>query len=265
MITVLHHADADGFGAAYALWTRLDDDTTFIPVQYGQPVPDLPEETDCLYIVDFSYARETIKSLADRFGWDSIVVLDHHKTAEKELADFPFATFDANKSGAVLAWEHANPFQSIPLILQYVQDRDLWHFELPHSEEVNLYIASLPLEFEAWERFDLDVAIATGAAIKAFRDNQIKNTLRDVRVTDFFGHLTPVVNCSANISEVGYELLKLYPDSRFAVMYTDRADGQRSYSLRSRGDFDVADLCRMLGGGGHKAAAGFVKPAPQAW
>lgn len=264
MITVLHHADADGFGAAYALWKTFDQEAKFIPVQYGQPVPELPEETDCLYIVDFSYDRETTLALARRYGVDSIVVIDHHKTAEKELAGLMFAKFDMNKSGAVLAWEHGKPYHPVPPILRYVQDRDLWKFELPHSEEVNLYIASLPWDFEVWDRFDLSAAVVAGTAIKAFRDNQIKTALRDARVIDFFGHSAPVVNCSANISEVGHELLKAHPDAPFAVMYCDRGDGQRSYSLRSRGDFDVAELCREHGGGGHRAAAGFAMPAPLA-
>lgn len=264
MITVLHHADADGFGAAYALWKTFDQEAKFIPVQYGQPVPELPEETDCLYIVDFSYDRETTLALSRRFGVGSIVVIDHHKTAEKELAGLMFAEFDMNKSGAVLAWEHSKPFQPVPPILRYVQDRDLWKFELPHSEEVNLYIASLPWDFEVWDRFDLPTAVEAGKAIKAFRDNQIKTAFRDARVMDFFGHTVPVVNCSANISEVGHDLLKAYPNAPFAVMYCDRGDGQRSYSLRSRGDFDVAELCREHGGGGHKAAAGFATPAPLA-
>lgn len=260
MITVLHHADADGFGAAYALWTRFDEETQFIPVQYGQPVPAIPDDTDCLYIVDFSYDRETVRALADRFGWDSIVVIDHHKTAEKELAEFPFAEFDITKSGAVLAWEHANPFQPVPDILRYVQDRDLWKFELPHSEEVNLYIASLPWEFEVWDRFELATAVTAGAAIKAFRDNQVKASLRAASVGIFLGHAAALVNCSVNISEVGHELLKAYPEVPFSVMYCDRGGGQRSYSLRSRGHFDVAELCRQHGGGGHPAAAGFVMP-----
>ena len=36
------------------------------------------------------------------------------------------------------------------------------------------------------------------------------------------------------------------------------SDGRFQYSLRSRGDFDVSELAKKHGGGGHKGAAGFV-------
>ena len=36
-------------------------------------------------------------------------------------------------------------------------------------------------------------------------------------------------------------------------------ESEESWSLRSRGDFDVGNLARSLGGGGHRAAAGFSR------
>lgn len=256
-ITVLHHADADGFGAAWALWKGLNGGADFIPVRYGEPVPEIPGGTDLLLIVDFSYDRMTCEALAERYR---LVVIDHHKTAEEELRGLPYAIFDQGMSGAMLAWRYIFPFVPAPELIRYVQDRDLWRFALPHSEEVNLYIASLPWNFEIWDRFDLDTAILAGTALRGFRDRQIAEVLGDarVRVREFEGHRIPVVNCTANVSEVGQELLKRYPESPFAVMYYDLADGRRNFSLRSRGDVDVAELCRRWGGGGHANAAGFV-------
>ena len=35
--TVLHHNDADGFGAAFAIWSAGYQDATYLPVQYDQP------------------------------------------------------------------------------------------------------------------------------------------------------------------------------------------------------------------------------------
>ena len=127
---VLYHADADGFGAAYACWKMFYEKAIYIPVQYGQPVPELPESVEDLFIVDFSYDRATCESLADKYR---LIVLDHHKSAEKELAGLDYAKFDMNKSGAVLAWEFMYAFQPVPEILLYVLDRDLWRFELPFS------------------------------------------------------------------------------------------------------------------------------------
>ena len=40
-----------------------------------------------------------------------------------------------------------------------------------------------------------------------------------------------------------------------------RGHGVFNYSLRSKGDFDVSELAKRHGGGGHKNAAGFQSPA----
>lgn len=263
-IAVLHHNDADGFGAAYALWKAFDEEMLFLPVQYGQPVPELPESVEELFIVDFSYDRATCQALAAKYGVNRVHILDHHKTAQKELEGLPYAVFDMSRSGAVLAWQELFKGlceEPVPQILEYVQDRDLWRFELPFSEEVNLYIATLKT-FEEWDSFEIGPAITIGCSIKAFRNAQIERALKNVRMEEFAGFTVPVLNLSENISEVGNELCKRFPEHPFSVSYCDRADGKRSYSLRSIGDFDVAALAHTLGGGGHRNAAGFTSDIP---
>lgn len=253
---VLYHDDADGFGAAYACWKRLYENAIYIPVQYGQPMPELPATVEELFIVDFSYDRATCEALAKKYL--SLLILDHHKTAEKELEGLPYAKFDLDKSGAVLAWERMYQYLPVPEILQYVQDRDLWHFALPNSEEVNLYIASLPQTFEAWDDFCLEEAEVGGRAIKAYRDSQVERACRNVRWEEIAGHKVPVLNLSDNISEVGNQLCQKFPEAAFSASYCDRKDGKRSWSLRSIGDFDVSAIAKLFGGGGHRNAAGFT-------
>jgi oligoribonuclease NrnB/cAMP/cGMP phosphodiesterase (DHH superfamily) len=260
MTTVLYHADADGFGAAYALWTKLGDEATYIPVQYGQILPEISEDTDTLFIVDFSYDRATCETLNERY---KVIILDHHKTAKAALEGLPYAIFDETKSGAVMAWEYIYPGDTYaPTILQYVQDYDLWRFELPESKEVNLYISSLPWDFMAWEQFKLETAIAAGRAIMSFRDQQIKSALKSVRMMDIgvcegLTYEVPCVNASTNISELGNMLCCEYPEAPFSVSYCDRKN-ERSWSLRSIGAFDVSDIAKAFGGGGHRNAAGFT-------
>jgi oligoribonuclease NrnB/cAMP/cGMP phosphodiesterase (DHH superfamily) len=261
-VTVLYHADADGFGSAYALWKSMRSNATYIPVQYSQPVPEIPEGTDVLYIVDFSYDRETCEELAGKYD---LHIFDHHKTAEENLRGLPYARFDATKSGCGMVWEALHGPELLPEMLEFVQDRDLWKFELPDSDIVNMYIATLPHDFEVWHReatredFLLH-AYESGAAISAFREGQIKGALRDTRAMCLtIGDETwevPACNCSANVSEVGNRLCAEYPEAQFSVTYCDRK-GVRSWSLRSVGEFDVSRIARLLGGGGHKNAAGF--------
>ena len=258
-VAILYHNDADGFGAAYACRKAFDADEEmfFHPVQYGQPVPELPETIEELFIVDFSYDRETCEALAGKY---KLTILDHHKTAEKELAGLPYAIYDMSRSGAVLAWEFFFFKEGVPVptILKYVQDRDLWKFELPKSKEINAYIATLPNEFEAWAKFDLETAMHCGQAVIAFQEQQICRAIRNKRLEEIAGHTVLVVNLSDNISEVGNELCQRFPEYPFSASYCDRADGKRSYSLRSIGEFDVSAIAKQFGGGGHRNAAGYT-------
>ena len=60
---VLYHAEcADGFGAAWALWNQFPT-ARFIPVKHGNP-PPAGLQDQRVVIVDFSYARETLETMA---------------------------------------------------------------------------------------------------------------------------------------------------------------------------------------------------------
>ena len=257
-VTFLYHRDADGFGAAYAGWKKFGDAANFISVQYGEPLPEIPIETERLFIVDFSYDAETIRSLQELYP--SVIVLDHHKTA-LPLQEFPGCYIDLNKAGCQLTWEFLHDQAPLPSILYYVADRDLWKFDAPQSENVNLYIAAMPWVFEVWDDFCLDRAISGGNAIRAFRDEQIRGALRNVRMITLAGYEVPCVNAGENVSELGNNLCVIYPKAAFSVSYCDRRDC-RSWSLRSIGEFDVSAVAKLFGGGGHRNAAGFSTPLP---
>jgi len=272
-VLVLHHDDADGFGAAFAAHNAMPDcDVTFIPVQYGQDPPELALTGNYaeVFILDFSYKREVMLTL-HKVNHGALLCIDHHKTAQAELEGLDFCRFNMEKSGAVLAWEYFMDFLAPP-ILQYVQDRDLWKFKLPYSKAVNAYIATLPNDFSVWAEFNLETATQAGEAILAFQNEQIQRRLKEVELvslTDPRGedywepfHI-PCTNASDNISELGDAMCRAYPDAPFSMSYCDRKEGLRSYSLRSRFGFDVSEVARAFGGGGHAGAAGFTLPTPK--
>lgn len=262
--TVLYHDDNDGFGAAFAAWLRLKDNATYIPVQYGEPVPEIPSSTMLLYILDFSYKREICEQLAKKYV---VHILDHHKTAEKELEGLKYAQFDMTKSGCMMSWEFFHDKADPPDLLEYVQDYDLWKFKLPYSEEINLCIDSLPRDFVTWQntsnRNFFNAALDRGRYIKSFRDKQVDAAVKRAFVThmELPGSEEPVdvviSNATDYISQVGHALLKAFPEAVFSMTYYDNATN-RVWSLRSEGDFDVSEVANKFGGGGHKNAAGFV-------
>lgn len=192
-IAILHHNDCDGIGAAYAAHCGLsaNHELLFKAVQYGEdpPYDELRAfEPQQVYILDFSYKSNVLKDLMAEF---SVVVIDHHKSAAEDLADFPeidVVTFHEQdgvqypifrgvrifqeNSGCVLAWLFFMPDTEVPEILLYAQDYDLWKFELEHSKEINAFIQTLPFDFEEWADFYTPGAYDAGTAILRFQSLQ---------------------------------------------------------------------------------------------
>lgn len=256
---VLYHANCpDGFGAAFFAWLKLGDSTQYIPVNYNQDPPELPGNAEVL-IVDFSYPREILLALKDKVK--SLFVLDHHKTAQEALQGLDFVQFDMERSGAMLSWNHFNPGQECELA-KYLQDRDLWQWKLWCSKEINAALWSYPKDFEVWNNrvhlLTMDVLQEEGSAILRYKNTEIQVQADRAFLGTLCGHTVPIVNTTTEFSEVGEELCKRNPDLPFAAYYFDRADGKRQWGMRSRFGFDVSEVAKHFGGGGHKAAAGFT-------
>jgi oligoribonuclease NrnB/cAMP/cGMP phosphodiesterase (DHH superfamily) len=249
--------------SAWTFWKHFGDEAEYIPVSHGQPVP-LIETNSQLFILDFSYKREVCEAL--RENTKHIRILDHHKTAEQELAGLPYATFDMNHSGAALAWKYLHfgrRDEEMPLLIRYIEDRDLWRFLLPHSREVNSFIQSFPMDLQSYEeahnllQSDLSACTKQGIAIDRYKNTMVDKMCKEYQMLDVGGYSVPVVNASMLFSEVGHRLCELFSGSPFAGYYFDRGDGLTQWGLRSIGDFDVSQVARQAGGGGHKNAAGF--------
>jgi oligoribonuclease NrnB/cAMP/cGMP phosphodiesterase (DHH superfamily) len=250
---VLYHADcSDGFGAAWALWKKFPS-AEFKAVKHGYP-PPVDLEGRHIVMVDFSYNRPTLETMAQQAA--SLLVLDHHVTAQDALAGLPFAYFDLKKSGAVLAWEWAHQ-QPAPWLLQYVQDKDLWTWSLPGSREINAALASYPYDFHVWDTLRQDMLEAEGRAILRYETELVGKVAASAVMLPFQGTVVPVAQSSVLTSQIGERLSQNHP---FCVIWHDR-DGRRYYSLRSRDDgADVAAIAIQYGGGGHTHAAGFSIP-----
>ena len=257
---ILYHADcADGFGAAFAAWKVLGDRATYIPVQHGDPVPDIPSDAK-LAIVDFSYKRDIILELKSQV--DDMIILDHHTTAQDELEGLPFATFDMTKSGARMAWEYWHPETEVPDLIAYIEDKDLWLWKLEQSREFSVALHSYPMEFEVWSQLTTEHLRLEGVALLRLQDKLVKGASARAGFQNLFGYQVPVVNATEFRSEIANYLCKLHPEAPFAAAYHYDKHGDINWSLRSVGDFDVAALARQAGGGGHKNASGFTGPPP---
>lgn len=256
---VLYHANCyDGFGAAYAAWKSFGDSAKYLAIAYGQPVPEMPGASE-VFIVDFSYPRAVIEALADKYP---LTILDHHKTAQQDLDPLikpegfnPRVVFDMSRSGAKITWEylHRSP---PPKLIEHISDRDLWQFKMPGSKEVHAALVSTPFDFKVWDRLDVDELIKNGAGALQFQSQLVKNIVSHAWVQRLADWEVPHVNTASSWSEVGEALCEAYPSAPFAASFTIMKNSVM-WSLRSRGDFDVSEVAKKFGGGGHKNAAGF--------
>lgn len=250
---VLYHAECmDGFGAAWAIWKRFPD-AKFIPVKHGFPPPEGLAQQHVV-MVDFSYQRDVIEQLAKETA--SLCVLDHHVTAQKALEGLPYAYFDMDRSGAVLAWEWAHR-EPAPWLLKYVQDKDLWQWKLVDSREISAALASYPFEFSVWDAFQFDTLKVEGSGILRYENSLLDKIVKEAVLVSFVGHTVPVVHSAILTSQIGERLSKDYP---FCVIWHQK-DRRRYFSLRSaQGGISVAQIAADFGGGGHTHAAGFSIP-----
>ena len=258
---VFYHAGClDGFGAAWAAREELGDAVRYVPHHPGQPIPDDLRPDSRVFILDLGVPRERLLELRDRHR--EVRVVDHHATWEPEMADLPFVTFDREHSAAVLSWRYFVPGREVPLLLRHVEDSDLARFEMDDTPAVTAALYSYPMEFEVWDGLRVDDLRDEGEAIERYRERSAAQTAGNARLAVIAGHEVPVVNSTSDVSLVCRRLLEKYPGAPFAAAYRETASGDRRWSLRSRGEVDVARIAEERGGGGHPAAAGFLERLP---
>lgn len=261
-ICIYHGNCADGFAAAWvvrkALAPKLGDSLTFHAGVYQTPPPDVSDKD--VVLVDFSYKRPVLLEMAEEAN--SILILDHHKTAAEDLIDLPdnvVADFDMNHSGAMLAWDHFFPDQPPPPLLLHIEDRDLWRFALARTREIQANVFSYPYDFQIWDELmaaSVEELAKEGAAIERKHFKDIDELVGVVtRRMVIGGYNVPVANLPYTLtSDAGDKLAK---DEPFAACYWDTPQG-RVFSLRSTDEgVDVSQVAKQYGGGGHRNASGF--------
>ncbi|MBM2322226.1 MULTISPECIES: DHHA1 domain-containing protein [Marivita] len=289
-VVIYHDNCDDGFCAAWVIHQKWPEGVEYHAMNYGGDLPSIDALGKDILVVDFSLTEEQCAALSGA----RILMLDHHKTAEERLSrlnkvvcptcDSVEATFmhalaisvgswvltlvefDMDRSGAMMAWDFAFPGKPAPHLVQIVQDRDLWRFERSDTKLISLYIRSLPRDFDVWNRLAIEIEHSPGVildravAIQRYHQMQIDAICETAKPEHFQGfNGVPVVKCCPYnfISDVCHQLLDRYPDAPFAAAAVLSFNGV-TYSLRSRDEReDVSAIAKIMGGGGHRNAAGF--------
>jgi nanoRNase/pAp phosphatase (c-di-AMP/oligoRNAs hydrolase) len=186
-----------------------------------------------------------------------------------------------NRSGAALAWSYFHPQKPMLPLLKYIEDRDLWKFQLPDSEAINAYIQSQSPTLNSMTALmektkdgmtslkegGQQILETTATMVNAISRQAVK------RLFEYEGELHPVyvVNSSILRSEIGNELCKREHCAAAFVYSYDMDSSKYIISVRSSTSFlgkhgtklnrkswlDASKVAEAHAGGGHQHAASF--------
>lgn len=260
-IIVIYHGNCpDGFGGAWAAWMKFKDKAAYIGASDRLALPCEIKNKE-VYLIDYTYEPDIVVQLIK----DNIRVtaIDHHVSQEAATKMTQHYSYAVERSAAPLAWEYFHPKKKVPMMLKYIEDRDIWKWKLPHSEEILTLVDLSPFDFKAWKKIAADLDNATkrnvykknGALLLKFQKALIDKLLPSTETVLFEGKKILALNAPYYFaSDLGHELAER--SGTFAIIWNESA-GRIRVSLRSTGKTDVSKIAQKYGGGGHKNASGF--------
>ena len=305
---VLYDEDLDGITAAHAAWRCFGDRATYNAIPHGDRSGShhdlIPDDAEKVNLLDWpSWSPETLFEVSKR---RDLHVIDHHQTilewaadenrrgalsaettvssAQEEIryvgsvtdeesgASFTLVC-DTSRSAAPLTWQYFHEAR-VPPLYRYVEDRDLWRWELDGTEEVLLGLQAEPVTIARIEEHacSTEALQEKGAAIKSYRDQVLSDHVDHTEIGNALvgesGPYRSAFLCLPHLrSEMADWVFRSYDEVDLAWIYSHTGiSGDRRVicSLRSRpGDEEihVGDLCSKMGGGGHPCAGGFAVPS----
>lgn len=279
-IVMYHGSCSDGFGSAFVIWHfykqmyDLDraNNIKYIPCYHQKNLkkfkPDFLKQfaNKNVIMCDFSYGYDHLMQLISVAN--SFMILDHHPTARDNLKKIPsdLKIFDMKRSGAGITWDFFYPDDHLPRFLAYVQDRDIWAYELSETDEFVAYFYEEKFDFGTWETYlkdsVVDAAIETGRQWLVYKDilvnKVIKRASQVIQEINQKYYIVLYSNSPEFKSDIGNKLFVRMPFGDFSCVWDYNLDESKShYSLRSTDDrSDVSLIAKNLGGGGHRNASG---------
>lgn len=284
VVGIVYHNDNDGKCAAAIAYRgikeKCDSEIICIESDYDKRFPDLPDDIEKVYVLDFSFDNEGFQKLIDIVGRDKIVWIDHHISQIIKLSEFAdLKGIRTEKwSGTMLTWLWFNNGKEIPYVVDLIDDYDRW--KLKYGDE-SLYFYEYTqtvdvdnIKGEIWDKLlsmskeELDPYIEKGSDLKELRYKKLRQmatTLGIPMTINWEGkeYSCLKINNSDHKStsqlgeivykEMGYDICwdwyeKKSPDSDDLL----EVNHMRSVNV------DVSKIAMKFGGGGHPNASGFI-------
>lgn len=290
-----HHPCLDGVTSAWAAYQAYGDAVQYVGLDHADYktiettiLNHVTPDTIATFI-DFAPRQEILKSVLDHV--QKVEVLDHHITAEKDLAPYLNhekcdIVFDMDRSGASIAYDtyvgHGKPR---PLFIQLVENFDLYKPERFESLDQFYLIGSFFSTIDVNRPFDkvrpeiddlckVDNIVEFERLGEAPRQDYRKKidtvldaaSLVNLNFLDNGQGLTQVPVSKGHIRDLGHEFSPLFLDTcpmpeKIGFLWSYHDEDTIKISFRSDGNVDVSLIAEELGqnyglnGGGHKGAA----------
>lgn len=286
-VVITHGSCPDGFMSAtivrrWLVENKIDiDNVVFINAYHGTNYDYLIEEVIDKYVLicDFSFNKTLFANLITATS-GNIFLIDHHKTAKKELDEVDctgvdrsgieskYVLFDMNHSGAYLTWAYFYGTGHIPNAVLYIEDHDLFNHVLPNTREFTAFVSTLSYEFNEYDKlFDEDYLQKTvmplGTGMVMINEKNIetisnKSMVYLIQIHRRFYFVACVNSAGILVSEIGNKVLNKHPNANFSIVYTQNDyNNSTRMSLRSSDEkTDTSVIAKIYEGGGHRNASG---------
>ena len=264
------HNCPDGFASALVAWLFFDGKAQFLGLDHGdvKSVDDLPVlDGRAVYILDFSFSEPVLRAIEERAA--KLVMLDHHLSAAEKLRGFGcrhgVVHFDMTKSGARLAWAFFYPDKTLPDLIRFVEDRDIWVWQYPQSAGFLAALDMEPFDFVRWNTIagfdvaELSAYIDRGCAMDDKFNKLAEQMAESAQTLSFNGVPGLMVNAPGVFHSLVGDIL-CQKSGTFALLWTVDKNGAVKCGLRSKANFSCIKLAESMGGGGHAQACGFRMP-----
>jgi nanoRNase/pAp phosphatase (c-di-AMP/oligoRNAs hydrolase) len=263
-IVVIYHGKCpDGFGGAWAAWKKIGAKAAYLPAR-DRSAPPAPLKNKIVYVIDYTYDAPIIKKLIK----DNIRVtaIDHHVSQADATKLTENYLYDVKHSGATLAWQYFHPGKKTPMLLRYLEDRDLWKWRVPHSREMLMLVDLAPFDFTTWSRLAKDIDdphihatyLKKGALLELHYRSLYEKLIPNAELVTFASKKIYALNCPYYFADdLGHALAM--KTKTFSLLWNE-SGGRIRCSLRSYGKIDVSKIAKKYGGGGHRQSSGFSFP-----
>ena len=265
-IAIYHKDCTDGTTAAAVVLQKYPDALTF-PLSHGFEPTDLAEVMaqaqpgDRILTVDCAIGAKEF--LAQGYP---VTTIDHHAGAQAEYAAIaatnPAYTFifDNTLSGASLTWKTLFPNESMPEIIQRVQDQDLWQWKYTDTKDVNNALYTLtnePAEVLKLFAVPLETLRSAGAIITKYSALMIDKAADKTEpiIVKVGQYTIPFYNITVYKSDCG-NILSTEKDQTVGLFTIDGEKVKISFRSLEHHNPGALDVAKVINGNGHRNAAG---------